>query len=241
VVAVVTVVTGECPSDACVCLCHLSTAGCCEQRNVSTRQPQAPPCATGALPPTQPSLTTGMYSVDLHALQHESTASDVTLHVVRVRACWLTQPGSLTNMPVHSTKPPVHRDQLSTQHIQWLAYLCDGVWASIRMGAALVAHRPAAELAGSRDNAMCPGTARLPVTASIFSDNTTASLHVEHDVSVKRRHTLQTEHGQEVFPKTLHRKDASQTGVDANVSTNSGITKAPDARRRGADSLPSLC
>ena len=61
------------------------------------------------------------------------------------------------------------------------------------------------------------------------------------DMSVKRRHTLNTEHGQEAFPKTLHRKDTSQTGTDANASTITDIAKAPDARRRGADSLPSLC
>lgn len=68
-----------------VCLAYPSTAGYCEQRKVSTRQPQAP-VATAALLPSQPSLTTGTYSVDLHAVQHESTALDVTLRVVRVRA-----------------------------------------------------------------------------------------------------------------------------------------------------------
>lgn len=107
---------------------------------------------------------------------------------------------------MHSTKQPVHRDQLSTQQIQWLAYLCDGAWASTKMGAALVAHRRAAELAGSKDNAMCPGSARLPVTASMFSDNTTASLYVRNDISVKRRHTLNTEHKQEIFPNPSHRE-----------------------------------
>lgn len=109
------------------------------------------------------------------------------------------------------------------------------------MGVALVAHRPAAELAGSRDKTMCPGTARFPVTASMSSDSTVASLHVRNAMSVKRRHTLDIGVTGRRFSRKLPPEAKSYNGRDATASATTGTEQAPDARGCGADSPPSLC